>query len=70
MIKDDGKKKSMMFIPVRNGMIKVHIFGFHFPGSWGKVFAKLNGKEVSSVGTERKKTIIQCLSKLHSTLSS
>jgi hypothetical protein len=65
---EDGKRMDLMFIPIKNGLLKIHIFGFHLMGAWGQVFAELNGTKVNAKGYHRKKTIVRCLAKLNRTL--
>ncbi|MEH7445094.1 hypothetical protein V7201_22570 [Bacillus sp. JJ1122] len=58
----------MIFIPAKNGFIKVFIYGFSNLGTWGKAVAEFNGLSVSAKGFNKRRTIIRSIAKLHESL--
>ncbi|MEJ9212865.1 MULTISPECIES: hypothetical protein [Bacillus] len=58
----------MFFLPSKKGMIRVFIYGFDAPGSWGQVFAQYHDYTINMKGYNKKKTIIQTLNKLNERL--
>lgn len=61
-------RMEVLFLPSNTGMIKIFIYGFLSDGAWGRVYASLNDVTVVEKGYNRKKTIIQSLTKLHNSL--
>jgi hypothetical protein len=62
-------RMEMIFIPLKNGKIKVFIYGFSNLGTWGNVVAEFNGTTVTSKGFNKKRTLVRSISKLHETLA-
>ncbi|MHC5253003.1 hypothetical protein ACYRFS_10735 [Listeria kieliensis] len=51
----------MMFFPTREGLLKVHAYGFNPCGSWGEVFVTLGSETICVKGFNRKKTIMRAV---------
>lgn len=64
----EEKRMEMIFIPAKNGYIKVFIYGFSNLGTWGKAFAEFNGISVAATGFSKKRTIVRSIAKLHESL--
>lgn len=58
----------MIFIPAKNGYIKIFIYGFSNLGTWGNAVAEFNGITVSAKGFNKKRTIVRSIAKLHESL--
>lgn len=67
-MKDFDLRMEIIFIPSKDGMIKVFIYGFFNLGTWGKAVAELKGVAVTANGFSKKRTIVRALTKLHETL--
>ncbi|HAQ07666.1 MAG TPA: hypothetical protein DCR24_09160 [Bacillus bacterium] len=67
-MKDYDSKMEMMFIPAKNGYIKVFIYGFSNLGTWGNAVAVFNGIAVTAKGFNKKRTIVRSIAKLHESL--
>lgn len=65
---EQGNRFEMFFLPSKKGMIRVFIYGFDVPGSWGQVFAQYHDYTISLKGYNKKKTIVQTLNKLNTRL--
>ncbi|CAM4081132.1 hypothetical protein [Listeria booriae] len=53
-----GKVESFYF-PTKDGMLKLHVYGFNPVGSWGEVYTTLNEQTVCVKGFHRQKTIMR-----------
>lgn len=49
-----GKVESFYF-PTKDGMLKLHVYGFNPVGSWGEVYTTLNEQTVCVKGFHRQK---------------
>ncbi|RSD28304.1 hypothetical protein EJA10_07025 [Mesobacillus subterraneus] len=58
----------MIFIPAKNGYIKVFVYGFTNLGTWGSAIAEFNGLSVSAKGFNKKRTVVRSITKLHESL--
>ncbi|MCM3572971.1 MULTISPECIES: hypothetical protein [Mesobacillus] len=65
---DHELKMEMIFIPAKNGQIKVFVYGFNHLGTWGNAVAVFNDESVSAKGFNKKRTIVHSLAKLHRSL--
>jgi hypothetical protein len=65
---DYENRMEMIFIPAKNGYIKVFVYGFNRLGTWGNAVAVFNGESVSAKGFNKKRTIVHSLAKLHRSL--
>lgn len=61
-------RMEMIFIPTKNGYIKVFVYGFNRLGTWGSAVAVFNEESVSAKGFNKKRTIVHALAKLHRSL--
>lgn len=58
-------RMEMIFIPAKNGYIKVFVYGFNRLGTWGNAVAVFNGESATAKGFNKKRTIVHSLAKLH-----
>lgn len=65
---DYDMRMEMIFIPAKNGYIKVYVYGFSNLGTWGNAVAEFNGVTVTAKGFNKKRTIVRSISKLHESL--
>jgi hypothetical protein len=65
---DYDMRMEMIFIPAKNGYIKVYVYGFSSLGTWGNAVAEFNGVTVTAKGFNKKRTIVRSISKLHESL--
>lgn len=65
---DYDMRMEMIFIPAKNGYIKVYVYGFSNLGTWGNAVAEFNGVSVTAKGFNKKRTIVRSISKLHESL--
>ncbi|MBT2637331.1 MULTISPECIES: hypothetical protein [unclassified Bacillus (in: firmicutes)] len=65
---DHELQMEMIFIPAKNGYIKVFVYGFNHLGTWGNAVAVYNGESVSAKGFNKKRTVVHSLAKLHRSL--
>lgn len=65
---DYDMRMEMIFIPAKNGYIKVYVYGFSNLGTWGNAVAVFNGVTVTAKGFNKKRTIVRSISKLHESL--
>jgi hypothetical protein len=61
-------RMEMIFIPAKNGYIKVFVYGFNRLGTWGNAVAVFNGESAAAKGFNKKRTIVHSLVKLHRSL--
>jgi hypothetical protein len=65
---DYDMRMEMIFIPAKNGYIKVYVYGFSNLGTCGNAVAEFNGVTVTAKGFNKKRTIVRSISKLHESL--
>jgi hypothetical protein len=65
---DYDMRMEMIFIPAKNGYIKVYVYGFSNLWTWGNAVAEFNGVTVTAKGFNKKRTIVRSISKLHESL--
>jgi hypothetical protein len=61
-------RMEMIFIPAKNGYIKVFVYGFNHLGTWGNAVAVFNGEHATAKGFNKKRTIVHAIAKLHRSL--
>lgn len=61
-------RMEMMFIPMKNGYLKVYVSGFDRLGTWGNSIAVFNGVSATANGFNKKRTIVHSIAKLHKSL--
>jgi hypothetical protein len=64
----EDRSMEMIFIPAKNGYIKVFIHGFSNLGTWGNAIAEFNGISAAAKGFNKKRTIVRSIAKLHESL--
>ncbi|MBS8263263.1 hypothetical protein DYI25_02285 [Mesobacillus boroniphilus] len=67
-MEDYDIRMEMIFIPAKNGYIKVFVYGFNHLGTWGNAVAVFNGVSATAKGFNKKRTIVNSLAKLHRSL--
>jgi hypothetical protein len=65
---DDDIRMEMIFLPAKNGHVKVFVYGFNHLGTWGSAVAVFNGASATAKGFNKKRTIVHSLAKLHRSL--
>lgn len=65
---DYDMRMEMIFIPAKNGYIKVFVYGFNRLGTWGNAVAVFNGESATAKGFNKKRTIVHSLAKLNRSL--
>lgn len=68
MLVDYDTRMEMIFIPAKNGYIKVFVYGFNHLGTSGNAVAMFNGVSANAKGFHKKRTIVHSLSNLHRVL--
>ncbi|MCM3123501.1 hypothetical protein QNH36_08140 [Mesobacillus sp. AQ2] len=61
-------RMEIMFIPMKNGYLKVFVSGFDRLGTWGNSIAVFNGVSATAKGFNKKRTIVHSIAKLHKSL--
>jgi hypothetical protein len=64
----DDQRIEMIFVPAKNGYIKVFVYGFSNLGTWGSSIAEFNGVSAAAKGFSKKRTIVRSIAKLHESL--
>jgi hypothetical protein len=54
-------KYEAFFFPTKEGLLKIHAYGFNPTGSWGEVYATLNEDTICVKGFNRHKTIMRAV---------
>lgn len=52
-------KYEALFFPTKDGLLKIHAYGFNPCGSWGEVFATIGDQTICVKGFNRHKTIVR-----------
>lgn len=67
MVEDDTRME-MIFIPAKNGYLKIFVYGFNQLGMWGNAVAVFKGTSATAKGFNKKRTIVHSIAKLHKSL--
>ncbi|WP_071459272.1 hypothetical protein [Bacillus massilinigeriensis] len=59
------KRMEMGVFPLKNGTIKIRVYGFATPRDEGTVTAEMNDASAAARGFVKKRTIIRAIAKLH-----
>lgn len=65
---DYDMRMELIFIPAKNGYIKVFVNGFSNLGTLGNAVAEYKGVAVTAKGFNKKRTIVRSIAKLHESL--
>lgn len=68
-MKDYDRQMEMIFIPAKNGYLKVFIYGFSSLGTFGNAIAEFNGITAAAKGFNKKRTVVRSIVKLHESLT-